>query len=61
MHPCCAIPRARHIEYFHDHARIEKMLFDGFIGRADGVMYPDKSQPGLGLKFKRADAQQYEI
>ena len=29
--PCCALPRVRHVEYFHDHARIEQMLFDGAL------------------------------
>ncbi len=29
VHPCCASIPVRHIEYFHDHARIEHMLFDG--------------------------------
>lgn len=24
LHPCCALPRLRNIEYFHDHVRIEK-------------------------------------
>src|SRR5207244_59727 len=25
----CAAPQLAHVEYFHDHARIEAMLFDG--------------------------------
>ena len=29
LHVCCAAPRLRHIEWFHDHVRIEHMLFDG--------------------------------
>jgi enolase-like protein/mandelate racemase/muconate lactonizing enzyme-like protein len=28
-HACCAIGPLRHLEYFHDHARIEQLLFDG--------------------------------
>ena len=28
-HLCCAALTARHIEYFHDHVRIEAMLFEG--------------------------------
>ena len=27
FHVCCAVPRAIHIEFFHDHARIERMFF----------------------------------
>ena len=28
-HLWCAAPRARHVEYFHDHVRIEQMFFSG--------------------------------
>lgn len=56
---CCAVPAACHIEYFHDHVRIEQMLFDGVVEPVDGVLYPDSSRPGLGLEFKRRDAERY--
>ncbi|UWZ86531.1 enolase C-terminal domain-like protein [Occallatibacter riparius] len=59
MHICCAIPGVRHVEYFHDHARIEQMLFDGFIAPEQGDLKPDRSRPGLGLEFKRKDAERY--
>ena len=29
LHVACAAPRLRHLEWFHDHVRIEHMLFDG--------------------------------
>ena len=29
VHAACAVPRLRHLEWFHDHVRIEHMLFDG--------------------------------
>jgi L-alanine-DL-glutamate epimerase-like enolase superfamily enzyme len=58
-HVCCAIDAACHVEYFHDHVRIEKMLFDGVLEPAGGVLYPDRSRPGLGIEFKRSDAQQF--
>jgi L-alanine-DL-glutamate epimerase-like enolase superfamily enzyme len=61
LHPCCAIQRLRHMEYFHDHVRIALMLFDGVPAPVDGLLYPDMSRPGLGLEFKHADAQQYAI
>ncbi len=61
MHVCASIPRARHLEYFHDHARIEAMLFDGFAQPVNGVMSPDLSRPGLGLELKQADAQRYAV
>lgn len=59
LHLACAARPLRHVEYFHDHVRIEKMLFDGFRAPKNGVMYPDLSRPGMGLEFKRADAERY--
>jgi L-alanine-DL-glutamate epimerase-like enolase superfamily enzyme len=56
---CCAVPAARNIEYFHDHARIERMLFDGIVEPVNGIFYPDASRPGFGLEFKRVDAARY--
>jgi L-alanine-DL-glutamate epimerase-like enolase superfamily enzyme len=58
-HLCCAVPAARHVEYFHDHVRIERMLFEGGSEPIDGILYPDPFQPGLGLEFKRSDAERY--
>lgn len=57
MHAACAIPGFRHVEYFHDHVRIEEKLFDGFIPAIGGRLQPDRSRPGLGLEFKRKDAR----
>ncbi len=62
VHPCCAIANLWPIEYFHDHARIEHMLFDGALTpTADGVLRPDLTRPGLGIEFKRADAQKFAV
>jgi L-alanine-DL-glutamate epimerase-like enolase superfamily enzyme len=59
MHAGCAVIPMRNIEYFHDHVRIEHMLFDGTAEPKDGVLYPDLSRPGLGLELKQADANRY--
>ena len=59
VHPCCAIDRARNIEYFHDHVRIEHMFFEGALHPQNGRLYPDLTQPGMGLHFKDVDAQRY--
>ena len=59
-HPACAMKRLRHVEYFHDHARVEHLLFDGAPTPRDGVLHPDLERPGLGLEFKRSDARRYE-
>lgn len=61
MHIGCAVPKFRHLEYFHDHARIEQMLFDGFIAPVHGRLTPDRSRPGLGMQFKRKDAEQFAV
>jgi L-alanine-DL-glutamate epimerase-like enolase superfamily enzyme len=56
---CCAVGRALNVEYFHDHARIEGMLFDGARTVHEGCLEPDRSRPGLGLELKRTDAARY--
>jgi L-alanine-DL-glutamate epimerase-like enolase superfamily enzyme len=60
-HVCCAVPNFRHMEYFHDHVRIEQMFFDGVLTPVNGSLHPDLSRPGMGLQFKRADAEKYAI
>ncbi len=57
----CAAPQIAHLEYFHDHVRIEQLLFDGAPEPVGGCLRPDASRPGLGLEFKRADAARYAI
>jgi L-alanine-DL-glutamate epimerase-like enolase superfamily enzyme len=56
-HLCCAMETAVHVEYFHDHARVEGLLFDGAIVLDDGLLRPDRSRPGLGIELRRADAE----
>jgi L-alanine-DL-glutamate epimerase-like enolase superfamily enzyme len=59
-HALCAVPRLRHLEYFHDHVRLEAMLFDGVLEPEDGgVLRPDRSRPGNGLELKREEAEQW--
>lgn len=58
---CCAAQQAVHLEYFHDHARIEQMLFDGAVTPDNGALSPDTNRPGLGFEFKEQDAQCYLV
>jgi L-alanine-DL-glutamate epimerase-like enolase superfamily enzyme len=58
-HAACAALRFRNLEWFHDHVRIEHMLFDGAPIPHGGMIEPDFSRPGLGLEFKRKDAERY--
>ncbi|HET9124549.1 MAG TPA: enolase C-terminal domain-like protein [Solirubrobacteraceae bacterium] len=60
-HPCCAVQPLRHLEYFHDHARLEPMLFDGVLSPAGGSLVPDTSRSGNGLTLKTADAARFAV
>lgn len=58
-HVCCSAIPLRHLEYFHDHVRIERMLFDGVPEPVDGELCPDLSRPGMGLDLKLSDARRF--
>jgi L-alanine-DL-glutamate epimerase-like enolase superfamily enzyme len=58
-HVAGCVPNLRHVEYFHDHQRIEQMLFDGTLSPKGGAMTPDPDQPGLGMTLRTADAEAY--
>lgn len=60
LHVCCSVPRAVHMEFFHDHARIERMVFDGFCEPVAGAMQPDLTRPGNGLILKEHDAAKWK-
>jgi L-alanine-DL-glutamate epimerase-like enolase superfamily enzyme len=60
VHAACAAKRVRHLEYFHDHVRIEHLFFDGALSPVDGFLRPDLGRPGLGLTLKEADARKFE-
>jgi L-alanine-DL-glutamate epimerase-like enolase superfamily enzyme len=60
-HPACAIQNLRHVEYFADHVRADRLLFDGVLEPVDGVLRPHASGPGLGLTLRRPDAERYRI
>jgi L-alanine-DL-glutamate epimerase-like enolase superfamily enzyme len=60
-HVGAAIEPLEHVEYFHDHARIERLLFDGAPPLRDGALCPDPSVPGMGLTLREDEAQRYEV
>lgn len=60
-HACCAMETLEHLEYFHDHVRIERILFDGTLDPEDGHLEPDRSRPGLGLELRRDDAREFAL
>ncbi|MDQ3768563.1 MAG: mandelate racemase, partial [Actinomycetota bacterium] len=58
-HAGVALAPVVHLEYFHDHVRIERMLFDGAPEPEGGLLAPDTSRPGLGLDLRRSDVERY--
>lgn len=58
---CVAVPGVRHAEYFHDHVRLEDMLFDSGDSLHGGELWPDLDRVGHGIELRRADAEPYQI
>ena len=56
-----AVPNLRHVEYFHDHQRIERLFFDGALDPDGGALTPDPARPGLGLSLRESDAGHYRV
>jgi L-alanine-DL-glutamate epimerase-like enolase superfamily enzyme len=61
LHVACAAHRLRHLEWFHDHVRIEQRFFDGAPVARDGAIAPDLTRPGHGLAFKTQDAEPFRV
>jgi L-alanine-DL-glutamate epimerase-like enolase superfamily enzyme len=59
LHPALALEQLVHVEYFHDHVRIEELLFDGVVQPRGGALFPDLERAGIGLELKRGDAERY--
>jgi len=57
---CCVRP-LRHVEYFHDHVRVDALLFDGVLKPVNGELKPDRSRPGHGLRLRHGDAKQFAV
>jgi hypothetical protein len=51
----------KNLEWFHDHVRVEGLLFDGAPSPVHGMIAPDLSRPGLGLVFKEMDARRFSV
>ncbi|MGK4585193.1 enolase C-terminal domain-like protein [Kitasatospora sp. HPMI-4] len=59
-HAAASIPNLRHLEWFHDHVRIENLLFDGAFSPVDGSVLPGRSgEPGLGLTLRPGVAERF--
>ena len=60
-HVAAATPNLRHLEWFHDHVRIESMFFDGTLDPTGGTITPDDGAPGNGLTLRVSDAERYRV
>ncbi|MFI9387479.1 enolase C-terminal domain-like protein [Kutzneria sp. NPDC052558] len=60
VHVATVPPGLRHIEFFHDHVRIERMLFDGVLEPVQGHLVPAETE-GNGLVLKAADAERFRV
>ncbi len=59
LHACCAARPLRHLEWFHDHVRVERLLFDGVVEPVGGILFPDLTRPGNGLEVKHRECERY--
>ncbi|WP_433544927.1 enolase C-terminal domain-like protein [Streptomyces sp. CA-294286] len=55
------VPNLRHVEWFHDHVRVESMFFDGVLDPRGGVVRIDRSAPGHGLTLRHEEAEPYRV
>ena len=61
-HAATAVWHLRHLEYFHDHERIERLAFDGVLEpEPGGVLRPDRARAGHGLHVKEDDLEQFRV
>jgi L-alanine-DL-glutamate epimerase-like enolase superfamily enzyme len=54
-----SVANLRHVEYFHDHHRIETSLFDGTLSPQGGSLVPRCDVVGHGLTMREPEAAQY--
>ena len=59
-HAGTAVWHLRHLEYFHDHERIERLAFEGVLEpEPGGVLRPDRTRAGHGLQLKERDLERH--
>jgi L-alanine-DL-glutamate epimerase-like enolase superfamily enzyme len=61
VHAAAATPNLRHLEWFHDHVRIESMFFDGTLDPRGGSLTPRDDAPGHGLTIRACDIAQFRV
>lgn len=60
VHVAAATPNLRHLEWFHDHVRIESRFFDGALDPTGGELTPSGA-PGNGLTLRESDAEPFRV
>ncbi|MYT28589.1 MULTISPECIES: enolase C-terminal domain-like protein [unclassified Streptomyces] len=61
-HAAAAVPNLRHLEWFHDHVRIENRLFHGTLDPTGGAVRPGTDgAPGHGLSLRDEEAEPYRV
>jgi L-alanine-DL-glutamate epimerase-like enolase superfamily enzyme len=58
---CCSVPAFRHLEYFHDHVRIESMIFNHHSELREGTVTPAREIAGHGVSLNREAAEPYRV
>ncbi|HEX4626351.1 MAG TPA: enolase C-terminal domain-like protein [Solirubrobacteraceae bacterium] len=51
-HAACSVQRSARLEYFHDHVRLERRLFEGAPEPEGGVLAVDRTRLGHGLSLR---------
>lgn len=59
LHPAASLSQFIHLEYFHDHVRIEREVLDGLPEPQHGVLHLDRTRSGHGLTVRPAKADVY--
>lgn len=61
-HAAASVPNLRHLEWFHDHVRIENLLLSGALDPTGGSVVPGADgMPGHGLSLRVTDAEPYRV
>ena len=61
LHAAASLAQVIHLEYFHDHVRIEREIFEGLPEPRDGALHPDLGRPGHGVTLCRGKVNDYAI
>lgn len=61
VHAAAATSNLRHLEWFHDHVRIEQLFFDGTLSPEGGQLTPKDTAAGHGLCLRTHAAEPFRV